>query len=59
VRASKRDPNIERDVRAVAEEIDRANRLILAYENSLAAGKGACIFEGKMIDVPMVSALEA
>lgn len=37
-----------------AEEIDRATRMITAYEESLAAGKGACVFEGKMIDVPIV-----
>ena len=37
-----------------AEEIDRATRMISAYEESLAAGKGACVFEGKMIDVPIV-----
>lgn len=37
-----------------AEEIDRATRMVLAYEESLAAGKGACVFEGKMIDVPIV-----
>src|SRR5579863_4670406 len=36
------------------EEIDRATRMIAAYEESLAAGKGACVFEGKMIDVPIV-----
>jgi len=37
-----------------AEEIDRASRMIAAYEQSLAAGQGACVFEGKMIDVPVV-----
>lgn len=38
-----------------ATEIDRAKRLIIAYEESLAAGKGACAFEGKMIDLAMVA----
>jgi citrate lyase subunit beta / citryl-CoA lyase len=38
-----------------AEEIDHATRMIAAYEKSLAAGTGACVFEGKMIDVPMVT----
>ena len=38
-----------------AAEIDRAKRLIIAYEESLAAGKGACAFEGKMIDLAMVA----
>jgi citrate lyase subunit beta/citryl-CoA lyase len=42
-----------------AEEMDRATRLIAAYENSLAAGKGACVFEGKMIDVPIVARARA
>jgi citrate lyase subunit beta / citryl-CoA lyase len=37
-----------------AEEIDRATRMIIAYDESLAAGKGACIFDGKMIDIAMV-----
>lgn len=42
-----------------AEEIARAQRMILAYEESLAAGKGACVFEGKMIDVPVVNRARA
>jgi citrate lyase subunit beta/citryl-CoA lyase len=42
-----------------AEEIDRANRMIFAYEESLAAGEGACVFDGKMIDVPMVTRARA
>jgi citrate lyase subunit beta / citryl-CoA lyase len=42
-----------------AVEIDRATRMILAYEESLAAGKGACVFEGKMIDVPIVTRARA
>jgi citrate lyase subunit beta / citryl-CoA lyase len=42
-----------------AEEIDRATRMVAAYEQSLAAGKGACVFEGKMIDVPMVARARA
>lgn len=40
-------------------EMDRAKRMIIAYEESLAAGKGACIFEGKMIDVAMVTRARA
>ena len=36
-------------------EIDRAERMIAAYEESLSAGKGACVFEGKMIDIAMVA----
>jgi citrate lyase subunit beta/citryl-CoA lyase len=42
-----------------AEEIARATRMVAAYEQSLAAGKGACVFEGKMIDVPMVARARA
>jgi citrate lyase subunit beta/citryl-CoA lyase len=42
-----------------AEEIDRATRIVAAYEQSLAAGKGACVFEGKMIDVPIVARARA
>jgi citrate lyase subunit beta/citryl-CoA lyase len=40
-------------------ETDRAMRMIVAYEGSLAAGKGACVFEGKMIDVAMVTRARA
>jgi citrate lyase subunit beta/citryl-CoA lyase len=42
-----------------AEEIDRAARMIIAYDESLAAGQGACVFEGKMIDVPVVARARA
>jgi citrate lyase subunit beta / citryl-CoA lyase len=42
-----------------AEEIARATRMVAAYEQSLAAGKGACVFDGKMIDVPMVTRARA
>jgi citrate lyase subunit beta / citryl-CoA lyase len=41
------------------EEIARANRLVAAYEASTAAGAGACVFEGKMIDVPVVNRARA
>ena len=42
-----------------AEEIARATRLVAAYEASVAAGAGACVFEGKMIDVPVVNRAKA
>jgi citrate lyase subunit beta/citryl-CoA lyase len=42
-----------------AEEIARAIHLIAAYEKSLAAGAGACVFEGKMIDAPVVNRARA
>ncbi len=34
-------------------EIDHARRLVEAFENAVAQGKGACMFEGKMIDAPI------
>jgi citrate lyase beta subunit len=39
-----------------AEEIDRAQRLIAAFEAQQAAGAGAFTFEGKMVDMPMLVA---
>ena len=42
-----------------AEEIERAKRMVAVYEQSLAAGTGACVFDGKMIDVPMVTRARA
>ncbi len=38
-----------------AAEIDRAARLLAAYDAGVAAGKGAVAFEGKMIDAPVVA----
>ena len=38
------------------EEIDRARRLIQAFEEQQAAGAGAFTFEGKMVDMPMLVA---
>lgn len=37
-----------------AEEIDRARRMVAAYDAALAAHKGAAVFEGRMIDIPVV-----
>jgi citrate lyase subunit beta / citryl-CoA lyase len=42
-----------------AAEIDRAKRLVIAYEESTAVGRGACVFEGKMIDIPIVARARA
>lgn len=42
-----------------SEEIALATRLVAAYEASIAAGAGACVFEGKMIDVPVVNRAKA
>ena len=41
------------------EEIDRASRMVAAYDAALAAGTGAVAFEGKMIDVPVVERARA
>jgi len=37
-----------------AEDIDRARRMIAAYDEAMARGLGAVTFEGSMIDVPVV-----
>ncbi len=37
-----------------AEDVDRARRMIAAYDDAMAKGLGAVTFEGKMIDVPVV-----
>jgi citrate lyase subunit beta/citryl-CoA lyase len=39
---------------ASAAEIDRARRVVAAYDAALAAGVGAVTVDGKMIDVPIV-----
>jgi citrate lyase subunit beta/citryl-CoA lyase len=36
------------------EAVDRAKRMIAAYDDVIARGIGAVTFEGKMIDVPVV-----
>uniref|UniRef100_A0A7C1JWP1 CoA ester lyase n=1 Tax=Caldilinea aerophila TaxID=133453 RepID=A0A7C1JWP1_9CHLR len=38
------------------EEVERARRLVQAFEENQAAGAGAFSFEGKMVDMPMVVA---
>ena len=40
------------------EEIDRSERMVVAYDEAMAAGDGAVAFEGKMIDVPVVAIAE-
>jgi citrate lyase subunit beta / citryl-CoA lyase len=40
-------------------EVDRARRLVAAYDAAKAQGLGAVAFEGKMIDVPVVERAEA
>jgi citrate lyase subunit beta/citryl-CoA lyase len=40
-------------------ELDRARRMVAAYDAAKAQGLGAVAFEGKMIDVPVVERAEA
>jgi citrate lyase subunit beta/citryl-CoA lyase len=35
-------------------EVDVAQRMVAAYDATMAAGRGAVEFEGKMIDIPVV-----
>ena len=37
-----------------AAEVDRATRMVAAYDAALASGVGAISFEGRMIDIPVV-----
>ena len=41
------------------EDIERARRMIAAAEMAFAAGKGAFVFEGKMVDEPVVARARA
>jgi citrate lyase subunit beta/citryl-CoA lyase len=41
------------------EEIERARRLLAAFETARAAGRGALVFEGKMVDEPVVARARA
>ncbi|HSI01807.1 MAG TPA: aldolase/citrate lyase family protein [Reyranella sp.] len=47
-------PIINQEYGASAEEVDRARRLIAAFDAAAAAGNGAVAFEGSMIDLPVV-----
>jgi citrate lyase subunit beta/citryl-CoA lyase len=47
-------PIINEEYGASAAEVDRARRLIAAFEAAEAAGDGAVAFEGSMIDLPVV-----
>ncbi|WP_207536590.1 HpcH/HpaI aldolase/citrate lyase family protein [Sabulicella rubraurantiaca] len=42
-----------------AEELDRARRMVLAFDAALAEGRGAVTFEGQMIDRPIVERAKA
>jgi len=37
-----------------AEEVDSARRIVTAYEEATAAGRGSIAVDGKMVDVPVV-----
>ncbi len=41
------------------EEIDRASRLLAAYEAAMAEGRGAIAFEGQMVDEPLAERARA
>jgi citrate lyase subunit beta/citryl-CoA lyase len=41
---------------ASAEEVERARRIVTAYDEALAAGKGAIQIDGIMVDVPVADA---
>jgi citrate lyase subunit beta / citryl-CoA lyase len=47
-------PIINEEYGASATELDRARRLLAAFDASAAAGAGAVAFEGSMIDLPVV-----
>jgi citrate lyase subunit beta/citryl-CoA lyase len=47
-------PILNEEYGVSAADVERARRLIAAYEAAMAQGLGALTFEGKMIDVPVV-----
>lgn len=47
-------PIINAGFTPTAEEVDRAERMVAAYDDALAAGVGAIEFDGAMIDEPVV-----
>ncbi|TPG57110.1 CoA ester lyase [Roseomonas nepalensis] len=47
-------PIINEEYGATQEELDRARRLIAAFDTALAQGSGAVAHEGRMIDLPIV-----
>ncbi len=49
-------PIVNRAFSPTPEEVDRAQRLVQAFEEQQAAGAGAFTFEGKMVDMPMLVA---
>lgn len=49
-------PVVNRAFSPTEEEVERARRLVQAFEENQAAGAGAFSFEGKMVDMPMLVA---
>jgi citrate lyase subunit beta/citryl-CoA lyase len=47
-------PVLNEEFAPTAEEIDRAQRMVAAYDEAYAQGLGAVQFEGAMIDIPVV-----
>jgi citrate lyase subunit beta/citryl-CoA lyase len=47
-------PILNEEYGVSAADVERAGRLIAAYEAAIAQGLGALTFEGKMIDLPVV-----
>ena len=47
-------PIINEEYGASPAELDRARRLLAAFDTAVAAGEGAVAFEGSMIDLPVV-----
>jgi citrate lyase beta subunit len=49
-------PVVNRAFSPSAEEVERARRLVAAFDEQFEAGAGAFTFEGKMVDMPMLVA---
>jgi citrate lyase subunit beta/citryl-CoA lyase len=47
-------PVLNEEFGVTPQEVDRARRMVMAYEDAFAQGLGAVQFEGAMIDVPVV-----
>jgi citrate lyase subunit beta / citryl-CoA lyase len=52
-------PILNEEYGVSAAEVERAHRLIAAYDAAMVAGVGAVTFDGKMIDVPVVERARA
>jgi citrate lyase subunit beta / citryl-CoA lyase len=52
-------PVLNEEYGCSAQEVDRARRMVAAYDEAMAGGLGAVTFEGKMIDVPVVERAKA